>query len=89
MLPGSQECLKGGFADSIPLQVFGPRMAARAWTPALGHTDTMVKDLDTALELAAKLGMTLPMATTATALLHGLAIREGGNVEPSALVNGG
>jgi 3-hydroxyisobutyrate dehydrogenase len=82
-------CLQGGFADSIPLQVFGPRMAARAWTPALGHTETMVKDMDTALELAAKLGAALPMATTAAALLHRLAIREGGEVEPSALVLGG
>jgi 3-hydroxyisobutyrate dehydrogenase len=41
------EALAGGFADSIPLQLFVPRMAAGIHSPPLGHIATILKDLDT------------------------------------------
>jgi 3-hydroxyisobutyrate dehydrogenase len=39
------EALAGGFADSIPLQLFVPRMAQGIHSPPLGHIATMLKDL--------------------------------------------
>lgn len=80
------ECLKGGFADSPLFQAYGPRMAARDWTPPLSRASTMVKDLRTAREVAGAEGVSLPMAAQALALLEDLAARLGGDVEPSALV---
>lgn len=38
------EALKGGFADSLPLQIFGPRMAARIFEPSLGAVSIMPND---------------------------------------------
>ena len=83
MLP---EALRGGWADSIPLQVFVPRMAARAWDPPLGAADTMLKDLDNALALAGELGVTLPMLRDAAERYRVLAARAMGGQDPSALV---
>lgn len=42
------EALKGGFADSLPLQIFGARMAARDFDPPLGTDNIMLKDLNNA-----------------------------------------
>ena len=47
------EALKGGFADSIPFQLFAPRMAARNFENPLGATNTMIKDLKTVHDVAA------------------------------------
>jgi 3-hydroxyisobutyrate dehydrogenase len=65
MLP---EALKGGFADSGPLQVFGPRIAARAYEPAIGTCAIMLKDLDNAAALAKEGAVPLPMAHSAAEL---------------------
>lgn len=65
--------LKGGFADSTPLQIFGTRFAARQSEPVLGHVQTMLKDLDTAHNLSKSLGTSLPVADAARARLHTLA----------------
>ena len=46
------EALAGGFADSIPLQLFVPRMVQGIHSPPLGHIATMLKDLDTVVEVA-------------------------------------
>jgi 3-hydroxyisobutyrate dehydrogenase len=48
------EALAGGFADSIPLQIFGRRMAAGVTTPLLGEIKLMLKDLRAAEDLAGK-----------------------------------
>jgi len=80
------EALRGGWADSIPLQVFVPRMAARAWEPPLGAADVMLKDLDNALALAREAGVTLPMLEDAARRYRLLADRGLGGQEPSALV---
>lgn len=78
--------LKGGFADSIPLQVFGPRIAARAWEPALGTSAVMLKDLENALAVADELGLPLPMAQGAAARYRMLEARGGAQSEPSRLI---
>jgi 3-hydroxyisobutyrate dehydrogenase len=44
--------LRGGFADSLPLQIFGPRMAAHCFEPRLGAIALMVKDVRLASELS-------------------------------------
>jgi len=80
------KALKGGFADSIPLQVFGPRIAARAWEPALGTTAVMLKDLENALDVAAEVGVSLPMAQSAAQRYHLLTARGGAESEPSRLI---
>ena len=46
------EALAGGFADSIPLQLFVPRMVQGIHSPPLGHIATMLKDLDTVVDVA-------------------------------------
>jgi 3-hydroxyisobutyrate dehydrogenase len=61
-IPGA---LAGGFADSIPLQIFGPRMARGVFTPVLGELALMLKDLSAAGELAREHGSVLPMTLAA------------------------
>jgi 3-hydroxyisobutyrate dehydrogenase len=80
------EALKGGFADSIPLQLFAPRMAARTFEPPLGHVHTMLKDLDNAGEAARQVGAPLPMASTARELLRQMMARGQGEACATALV---
>ena len=67
------EALGGGFADSIPLQIFGPRFAGRVTEPLLGHVYTMLKDLDAAGSLGSATQSPLPMAATAAELLRRVA----------------
>ncbi|MGQ0653980.1 MAG: NAD(P)-dependent oxidoreductase [Betaproteobacteria bacterium] len=59
------EALKGGFADSLPLQIFGARMAARTFEPSLGAAALMLKDLGNATSFAQQKGVPLPMAQAA------------------------
>jgi 3-hydroxyisobutyrate dehydrogenase len=78
MLP---EALKGGFADSLPLQIFGPRMAARTFEPFLGALSIMLKDLDNAGAQAKEQGVPLAVTRAATELYrlhaaHGNAARD-------------
>jgi 3-hydroxyisobutyrate dehydrogenase len=62
ILPGA---LAGGFADSIPLQIFGRRMAERVTTPVLGELALMLKDLNAAADLAQGNRTALPLMTAA------------------------
>jgi 3-hydroxyisobutyrate dehydrogenase len=59
------EALAGGFADSIPLQLFVPRMVQGIHSPPLGHIATMLKDLDTVADVAQTTSTPVPMATLA------------------------
>jgi 3-hydroxyisobutyrate dehydrogenase len=59
------EALAGGFADSIPLQLFVPRMVQGVHSPPLGHIATMLKDLDTIADVAQATSTPVPMATLA------------------------
>lgn len=79
--------LKGGFADSLPLQVFGARMAARRFEPPLGAVSIMLKDLENAASVAKESGVPLPMAHTAAELYRLLAAQGRGAHEPSVLID--
>lgn len=64
------EALAGGFADSIPLQLFVPRMAQGIHSPPLGHIASMLKDLDTVVEVAQDTSTPVPMAALAAQLFR-------------------
>ena len=65
-LPGA---LAGGFADSLPLQIFGPRMAAGIETPRIGGLGTFRKDIDQVARLAGECGAYAPMASRAAEVM--------------------
>jgi len=83
MLP---EALKGGFADSLPLQVFGPRMAQRDFANPSGTSHTLLKDLENAATVAREIDVPLPMAHTAAELYRILVAQGRGGDEPSVFV---
>jgi 3-hydroxyisobutyrate dehydrogenase len=64
------EALAGGFADSIPLQLFVPRMAQGIHSPPFGHISTMLKDLDTVIDVAHGTSSPVPMAGLAAQLFR-------------------
>lgn len=80
------EALKGGFADSLPLQIFGARMAARDFEPPLGTNAILLKDLDNAAALAKEFGVALTMAQTAAGLYRALKAGGKGEQDPAVLV---
>ncbi len=67
------EALAGGFADSKPLQIVGPEMAAGCFLPVKWRVKTLLKDLNMAVNLSASLGSEIPMSGLAARLLllHG------------------
>lgn len=64
------EALKGGWADSLPMQVFGPRFAKNQLEPKLGEMSIMAKDLNTVADVARGVNAPLPMMSTAFELLR-------------------
>jgi len=64
------EALAGGFADSIPLQLFVPRMVQGIHSPPLGHIATMLKDLDTVVDVARDTSSPVPMSALASQLFR-------------------
>jgi len=81
------EALKGGFADSLPLQIFGARMAARTFEPSIGAASLMLKDLSNAAAVAEHYGVELPMVERALALYRRLQAAGRIEMEPSVLVD--
>ncbi|WP_315831312.1 NAD(P)-dependent oxidoreductase [Bradyrhizobium prioriisuperbiae] len=75
------EALKGGFADSIPLQLFVPRMVDAIHSPPLGGSAIMLKDLDTVLDVAQSNGTPVPMAGLAAQLFRMLQATRGDDAE--------
>ncbi len=75
------EALKGGFADSIPLQLFVPRMVDAIHSPPLGGSAIMLKDLDTVLDVAQSTGSPVPMAGLAAQLFRLLQASRGDDAE--------
>ena len=61
---------KGANADSRPLQIFGPRMAARSFEPPIGKVANLLKDLNDALTSGRDMDVRLPMTDQVAALLH-------------------
>jgi 3-hydroxyisobutyrate dehydrogenase len=64
------EALAGGFADSIPLQLFVPRMVQGIHSPPLGHIATMLKDLDTVIDVASETSSPVPMSALTAQLFR-------------------
>ena len=64
------EALAGGFADSIPLQLFVPRMANDVDEPAIGPVSIILKDLDTIADVARAHATPLPMASLAAQMFR-------------------
>jgi 3-hydroxyisobutyrate dehydrogenase len=64
------EALAGGFADSIPLQLFVPRMAQGIHSPPFGYISTLLKDLDTVVGVARETSTPVPMAALAAQLFR-------------------
>ncbi len=62
------EALAGGVADSLPLKIFGPRMAGGIDTPRVGAVATFRKDVDQVVRLAAEHGARVPMTARAAEL---------------------
>jgi 3-hydroxyisobutyrate dehydrogenase len=81
------EALKGGFADSLPLQIFGARMAARTFEPSIGAASLMLKDLGNAAAVAQHCGVELPMVERALELYRRLQAAGRIEMEPSVLVD--
>ena len=79
------EVLKGGFADSIPLQIFGARMVAADPGPAVGHISTMLKDVKAAEAEAAAAGTRLPLLSDLARLYESAAAQGLGQEDLSAL----
>ena len=64
------QALAGGFADSIPLQLFVPRMVQNIHSPPSGYISTMLKDLDTVVEVARNTSSPVPMSALAAQLFR-------------------
>lgn len=72
-MPGA---LAGGFADSLPLKIFGPRMANGIDTPRVGALATFKKDIDQVTRLASAVGAHVPLTTRAAELYHEASVSE-------------
>ncbi len=81
------EALQGGFADSLPLQIFGARMAARNFEPPLAASATLLKDLENAAAVAKVYGVPLPMVESAAARYRLLAALGRSEMDPAVLVD--
>ena len=64
------EALAGGFADSIPFQLFAPRMVSGEFEPPLGAIWTMLKDTDNARTLAGSVSAETPMTDLAVEIFR-------------------
>jgi len=64
------EALAGGFADSIPLQLFVPRMVHGIHSPPSGYISTMLKDLDTVVDVARATSSPVPMSALSAQLFR-------------------
>lgn len=81
------QALKGGFADSIPLQLTGPRMAERDYEPAKWHVKTLLKDLDMAKVLAKNNESSTPLAGLGAELMRLHASKGFNECDPSTLID--
>jgi 3-hydroxyisobutyrate dehydrogenase len=75
------EALAGGFADSIPLQLFVPRMAKDADEPQIGPVSIILKDLDMIAEVARTQSTPLPMAGLAAQMFRLLKAARGSQAD--------
>ncbi|MCF6233498.1 MAG: NAD(P)-dependent oxidoreductase [Rhodobacteraceae bacterium] len=80
------EALKGGFADSTPLQLFAPRMASRDFDNPMGATDTMIKDLVSVIDVAGQTGAMTPMTQQSLEILQSSSEDGDGQKDISAII---
>jgi 3-hydroxyisobutyrate dehydrogenase len=80
------QALKGGFADSTPLQLTGPRMAQRDYDPVKWHVKTLSKDLDMANALAKDMMSAVPMAGLGAELMRQHASKGFNEQDPCTLI---
>lgn len=78
--------LAGGWADSRPLQVFVPRMV-RAQPHSIGAVATMLKDIDTVLDVAQSCGAPMPLTANVQQVLRMTTAMGLGQAELSAIVS--
>jgi 3-hydroxyisobutyrate dehydrogenase len=64
------EALAGGFADSKPMQLTGPLMAAESDPDPKWHVRTLLKDLDMAVAQSQRAGSATPMSGLAAQLMR-------------------
>lgn len=62
--------LAGGFADSKPFQLLAPRMSERRFEPVQWRVRTLLKDLNTAVQLASASATATPLAAHAAELMR-------------------
>ncbi len=80
------EALSGGFADSIPFQLFAPRMAAQDYSNPLGATNTMIKDLDVVENIGDGVNAPLPMTSSALSIMSAVAEQGDGESDISTII---
>jgi 2-hydroxy-3-oxopropionate reductase len=79
------KALQGGWADSKPLQVFVPRMVTPS-KPSIGALSTMLKDVDTVMQVAQVSGAPMPVMATVQQQLRAAQAAGLGEAELSALI---
>ena len=79
--------LQGGFADSIPLQLTGPRMANSEFEPVKWHVKTLLKDLDMANTLSASMQSAIPMSGLGAEIMRLHASQGHADHDPSTLID--
>lgn len=79
--------LQGGFADSIPLQLTGPRMAKSEFDPVKWHVKTLLKDLNMANTLSLNAQSATPMSGLGAEIMRLHASQGYSEKDPSTLVN--
>jgi 3-hydroxyisobutyrate dehydrogenase-like beta-hydroxyacid dehydrogenase len=79
------KALQGGWADSKPLQVFVPRMVTPS-QPSIGALSTMLKDVDTVMQVAQSSGAPMPVMATVQQQLRAAQAAGVGEAELSALI---
>lgn len=78
--------LAGGFADSTPLQILAPQMAARQFEPVKWHVRTLLKDLDMAVKLSQSHTSATPMSGLAAQLMRSHAAHGNLAADPATLI---
>jgi 3-hydroxyisobutyrate dehydrogenase len=78
--------LQGGFADSIPLQLTGSRMAMQEFDEIKWHVKTLLKDLDMANQLAKNSNSEIPMADLGVELMRRHASNGFADQDPATLI---
>ena len=80
------EALRGGFADSVPLQLTGPRMASSDFDEIRWHVKTLLKDLTLANTLSESAESPVPMSQLGMELMKLHASRGFAEADPATLV---